>query len=199
MVDCVSNTAVTKTAIVYMHILHAIEKRLDVKRKESRRVSNRGPSAYQPNALPLGQTGSLGEKVGRGRLYTYRYTVTTRMTSALRWAAMRAILMFQQEVIDKVTRQCPQTTTFLKRKESRSGIEPRSFRLPTYRLTARPSRLTYASLYCWGQKVAHTSCHGVTLFYGSLCLQHCDHQNRHCQYAYSQRHREPPGREQSIR
>ena len=32
---------------------------------------------------------------GRGRLYTYRYTVTTRMISALRWAAMRAILMFQ--------------------------------------------------------------------------------------------------------
>ena len=31
---------------------------------------------------------------GRGRLYTYRYTVITRMTSALRWAAMRAILMF---------------------------------------------------------------------------------------------------------
>ena len=32
--------------------------------------------------------------VGRGRLYTYRYAVTTRMTSALRSAAMRAILMF---------------------------------------------------------------------------------------------------------
>ena len=31
---------------------------------------------------------------GRGRLYTYRYIVTTRMTSALRWAAMTAILMF---------------------------------------------------------------------------------------------------------
>ena len=30
----------------------------------------------------------------RGRLYTYRYIVTTRMTPALRWAAMRAILMF---------------------------------------------------------------------------------------------------------
>ena len=30
----------------------------------------------------------------RGRLYTYRYTVTTRMTPALRWAAMRAISMF---------------------------------------------------------------------------------------------------------
>ena len=29
--------------------------------------------------------------------------------------------------MDKVTRQCPQTTTFLKRKESRSGIEPWSY------------------------------------------------------------------------
>ena len=45
-------------------------------------------------------------------------------------------------VRDKVTRQCPQTTTFLKRKESRSGSEPRSFRLPAYRLTARPNRFS---------------------------------------------------------
>ena len=60
---------------------------------------------------------------------TYPYTVTTRMIPALRWAAMRAISMFQWEVMDKVTRRCPQTTTFLKGKESRSGIEPRSFRL----------------------------------------------------------------------
>ena len=44
-----------------------------------------------------------GEKVGEGgvevgggvRLYTYRYTVTTKMTPALRWVAMRAILLFQ--------------------------------------------------------------------------------------------------------
>ena len=28
------------------------------------------------------------------KYYTYRYTVTTRMIPALRWAAMRAILMF---------------------------------------------------------------------------------------------------------
>ena len=28
---------------------------------------------------------------GRGILYTYRYTVTTRMIPALRWATMRAI------------------------------------------------------------------------------------------------------------
>ena len=44
-------------------------------------------------------------------------------------------------VRDKVTRQCPQTQP-LKRKESRSGIEPRSFRLPAYRLTARPNQLS---------------------------------------------------------
>ena len=62
---------------------------------------------------------------------------------ALRWTAMRAILMFQQEVFDKVTGQCPQTTTFLKRKESRSGIEPRSFRFTnlTAALPARPNWL----------------------------------------------------------
>ena len=40
-------------------------------------------------------------------------------------------------VRDKVTKPCPQTT-----RESRSGIEPRSFRLPAYRLTARPNWLS---------------------------------------------------------
>ena len=42
----------------------------------------------------VGEGGGRGMEVGGGRLYTYRYTVTTRMTSALRWAAMRAIIMF---------------------------------------------------------------------------------------------------------
>ena len=50
--------------------------------------------------------GGGGTEVGgRGRLYTYRYTVTTRMTSALRWAANVSLI-----VRDKVRRQCPQTT-----------------------------------------------------------------------------------------
>ena len=39
-------------------------------------------------------------------------TVSPPEWPALRWAAMRAILMFQLEVMDKVTRQYPQTTTF---------------------------------------------------------------------------------------
>ena len=42
-----------------------------------------------------GEKGGGGYGGGRrGRLHTYCYTVTTRMTSALKWAAMRAILMF---------------------------------------------------------------------------------------------------------
>ena len=39
-------------------------------------------------------------------------------------------------VWNKVTRQCPQTTPFLKRKESQSGIEPRPFCSPALRLTS---------------------------------------------------------------
>ena len=41
----------------------------------------------------MGEGGGNGGG-GRERLYTYRYTVTTRMTPGLRLAAMRAILMF---------------------------------------------------------------------------------------------------------
>ena len=35
----------------------------------------------------------VGEEVD---YYTYRYTVTTRMTPALKWAAMSAILIFHE-------------------------------------------------------------------------------------------------------
>ena len=66
-----------------------------------------------------------GEKEGKGyggggrrRLYTYHYTVTTRMTSTLRWTAMRAILILI--VRDKVTRQCPQTTAFEEKGEPKA-------------------------------------------------------------------------------
>ena len=49
----------------------------------------RNHQAYQGRGGGRGDGGG-----GRVRLSTYRYTVTTRMTSALRWEAMRAILMF---------------------------------------------------------------------------------------------------------
>ena len=51
-------------------------------------------------------------------------------------------------VMDTVTRQCRQTTTFFKKKESLSGIEPRSFELTSLtNLTARPNRLTGYFIY----------------------------------------------------
>ena len=75
---------------------------------------------------------------GKGRLYTYRYTVTTRMIPALRWAAMRTISMFHN--CERQSHKTVHKPQLLKRKASRSGIEPRSFRLPAYRLTAGPNR-----------------------------------------------------------
>ena len=41
-----------------------------------------------------GGGGDGGGERGRDGDYTYRYAVTTRMTPALRWAAMRAVLKF---------------------------------------------------------------------------------------------------------
>ena len=68
---------------------------------------------------PQHPRGLLGTGNGgvRGGLYTYRYTVTSHFNVLL-------------TVRVKVTRQCSQTTTFLKRKESRSGVGPRPFCLP---------------------------------------------------------------------
>ena len=63
-----------------------------------------------------------GEGVGRGygggergRLYSYRHTLTTRMTPALKMGSDESHFHFSLTVRDKVTRQCPQcpqTTTF---------------------------------------------------------------------------------------
>ena len=65
-----------------------------------------------------------------GRLYTYHYTVTARMTPALRWAAMRDIFNVSFIVRDKVTRQCPQTTTFEEKGE------PKRIRTEVFLLTS---------------------------------------------------------------
>ena len=71
---------------------------------------------------------------GRRRLYTCRYTVTTKMTRALKWAAMRAILMCHKL---RETKSQDSVHRPLKSKESRSGFKPRPLRL-----TAGPNQLT---------------------------------------------------------
>ena len=50
---------------------------------------HRNRKAYYGRGEGVMEVGEEGDD------HTYRYTVTTRMTSALRWAAMRAVLMFQ--------------------------------------------------------------------------------------------------------
>ena len=59
------------------------------------------------------------------------YIPIATLISALRWAAMRAVLMFQEEVIDKVTRQCPQTTNLFEKKG-----EPKRYRTEVLPLTS---------------------------------------------------------------
>ena len=48
---------------------------------------------------------------GRGRLYTYRYAVTTR-TTCIKMGSDESHFNVSLTVRDKVTRPCPQTTTF---------------------------------------------------------------------------------------
>ena len=54
----------------------------------------------------------------------------------------------------------------LKRKESRSGIEPRSFRLPAYRLTARPNRFSERQADREGIPVVRLRTEGPNAFKG---------------------------------
>ena len=64
---------------------------VDVKATLSYNLSKH--SAAERPQKPQGLLGT-GER-GWGDYCTYRYTVIIRMTPALRWAAMRAILMFR--------------------------------------------------------------------------------------------------------
>ena len=77
--------------------------------------------------------------------YTSRYTVTTRMTVALRWA----ILMFQY-LCWTVRWQCPQITTF----------EEESFCLPAQHFTDRPDQLDFFFFFfCCCFSFVSVKCH----------------------------------------
>ena len=68
---------------------------------------------------------------GREGLYTCRYIASHHQSdSCIKMGSDESHFNLPLTVRDKVTRQCPQSTTFLKRKDSRSGIEPRPFCLP---------------------------------------------------------------------
>ena len=63
--------------------------------------------------------------------YTYRYTVTTRMT-CIKMGSDESHFNVSLIVRDKVTRQCPQTTTF----EEKGG--PKRYRTEALPLTSPP-------------------------------------------------------------
>ena len=70
---------------------------------------------------------------GRGRLYTYRYTVTTRMSPALRQAAMRAINDFNVSVAsDGQSHKTVSTNHNLCEEKG----EPKRYRTEVLRLTS---------------------------------------------------------------
>ena len=67
----------------------------------------------------------------RGRLYTYRYTFTSRMTPAFKMGSDESHFNVSLTVRDKITiKTVHQPQSVLKRKENRSGIEPKPFCLP---------------------------------------------------------------------
>ena len=78
-----------------------------------------------------------------GRInYTLRDTVTTAMICALRWAAMRAILMLHKLRVVQSQRQCPQTTTSEEKEEPeiKSGATSTAYQLNAMPLSQTGSR-----------------------------------------------------------
>ena len=80
--------------------------------------------------IRLIRDGEKGEGYGggvRGRLYTYRYKRRHNQNdSCIKTGSDESHFNVSVIVRNRVTRRCPQTTTF-KGKERRSGFEPRSF------------------------------------------------------------------------
>ena len=83
---------------------------------------------------------------GRRRLYTYRYTVTTRMIPALRWAAMSRF-----NVSVECDEQSHRTVSTNHNLFEEKG-EPKRYRtevLPLTNLISRPNRLTFSFTFYW--------------------------------------------------
>ena len=90
---------------------------------------HRNHKAYEGRGLRMEGRGYGGE--GRGKVYTYRYTVTTRIT-CIKMGSDESPFNVSLVVRDKVTRQCPQTTTFEQKRE------PKRYRTEVLPLTSLP-------------------------------------------------------------
>ena len=99
--------------------------------------------AWSTETIRLIRDGEMGGRGcgggGRGRLYTYRYTVT-RMTPAFKVGSDESHFNVSLIVKDKVTRQCPQTTTFEEKGE------PKRIRNEVLSLTSLKPVLNWANV-----------------------------------------------------
>ena len=103
---------------------------------------------------------------GRGRLYTYRYAVTARMISALRWAAMRAILMFQLGSDGQSHRTMSTNHNLF---EERGEPKRVSNRGPSaYQPNALPLGQTGSQFFCTGPTSFYSE-QSVFVFYMNAC------------------------------
>ena len=123
------------------------------------------PSASLPASTRIGSVEG-GMEVGGEGDYTYRYShslsVTTRMTSALRWAAMRTILMFQWAGSDGQSHRTVPTNHNLSEEKGEPNQCPSAFHCPANALPrARPNQLTRLTTglgYCVRGQGGSTRC-----------------------------------------
>ena len=104
---------------------------------------------------------------GRGRVYTYRYAFTTRMT-CIKMGSDESHFNVSLIVRDKVTRPRPQTTTFEEKGE------PKRYRtevLPLTSLTARPDRHWYYPIRIYIARFLNCFIHS---FFFSTCIGKLD-------------------------
>ena len=67
------------------------------RKRRAEAVSNRGPSAYQPNALPLGQTGSRIYVTGNKNMIVYGVQYITGNKNMMVYSVQYVTLNRQQE------------------------------------------------------------------------------------------------------
>ena len=94
---------------------------------ETRKLVRTDSPGQPPRLSHSSWTMKVWEEGGREIIYLHCHH---QSDSCIKMSSDESHFNVSLIVRDKVTRQCPQTTTFSKRAERWSGIEPRSFCLP---------------------------------------------------------------------
>ena len=100
---------------------------------------------------------------GRGRLYTYRYTVTTRMTPALKWAAILKFINCEGQTLSQTHQTVSTDHSFWteRRAEAKSNRGPSAYQPNTLPLGQPDSRFWKCRLYSFIARIFCTHRSGV--------------------------------------